>query len=118
MTCCQNLKCKVSSLTDANSGYHNLQCDEKSSYFTMFACHLGRYRYKWLPFGAAPAGDMSQRKIVEIFKDMPKVFGIAYDILVAGYEADGRENNETVQRVLQRCRQDNLKINKDKMCIP
>ena len=53
-----------------------------------FAPQFGRYRYKWLPFGAAPAGDMFQRKIDEIFKDMPNVFGIADDILVAGYEAD------------------------------
>ena len=30
------------------------------------------------------------RKIGEIFKDMPDVFSIADDILVVGYEADGR----------------------------
>ena len=69
-----------------------------------FACQFGRYRYKWLPFGTTPAGDMFQRKIDEIFKDMPNVFGIADDILVAGYEADGRDHDKTVQRVLQRCR--------------
>ena len=57
---------------------------------------------------------MFQRKIDEIFKDMPNVFGTADDILVAGYEADGRGHDETVQRVLQRCRQVNLKLNKDK----
>ena len=33
-----------------------------------FACQFGRNRYKWLPFGAAPEGDMFQRKIDEIFK--------------------------------------------------
>ena len=49
---------KYLSLIDASSGYHNLKLDEKSSYFTMFACQFGRYRYKRLPFGAAPAGDM------------------------------------------------------------
>ena len=73
---------------------------------------IGRYIYKLLPFGAAPSGDMFQRKIDEIFKDMPNVFGIADDILVVGYEADGRDHDETVQRVLQRYRQVNL--NKDK----
>ena len=44
-------------------------------------CQFGRYRYKWLPFGAALAGYMFQRKIDEIFKDIPTVFGIADDII-------------------------------------
>ena len=105
---------KYLSLIDARSGYHNLKLDKKSSYFTMFACQFGSYRYKWLPFGAASAGNMFQRKSDEIFNDMPNVFGIADDILAAGYEAGGKDHDETVQRVLQRCRQVSLKLNKDK----
>ena len=53
---------------------------------------------------------MFQRKIDKIFKDMPNVFGIVGDTLVAGYEADGKDHDETVQRVLQRCGQVNLKL--------
>ena len=60
----------------------------------MFACQFGRYIYKRLPFGAAPAGDMFQRKIDEIFKDMQNIFDIAYDILVAEYEADGKDHDK------------------------
>ena len=71
-------------LIDVSSGYHHLKLDEKSSYFTMFMCQFGRYRYKWLPFGAAPTGNIFQRKIVE----MPNVLGIADDILVARYKVD------------------------------
>ena len=67
---------KYLSLIYMSSGYHNLNL---TSYFTMFAFHFGRYLYKWLPFGAAPAGNMFQRKIDEILKDMPNVFGIADD---------------------------------------
>ena len=59
-------------------------------------------------------GQHVKRNIDEIFKDMPIMFGIADDILVAGYEADGKDHDETVWRVLQRCRQVNLKLNKDK----
>ena len=100
---------KYISLIDVSSGYHNLKLDEKSPYFTMFQCQFGRYRYKWLPSGAAPAGNVFQRKIDEIFKDMPNVFGIADDILVMGYEADGRDHDEAVKSMLQRCSQVNLK---------
>ena len=50
------------SLIDASSRYHNLWLDEKSSYVTTFMCLFGRYRHKWLPFGAALAGNMFQWK--------------------------------------------------------
>ena len=57
---------------------------------------------------------MFQWKIGEIFNDIPNVFGITDDILVVGYEDDGRDPNKTVQKVLQRCREVNLKLNKDR----
>ena len=59
------------SLIDVSFGYHNLKLDKRSSYLTTFACQFGRYRYKWLPFGAAPAGDRFQWKIDERCKDLP-----------------------------------------------
>ena len=49
-----------------------LKLDQRLSYLTKFACQFGKYRYKRLPFGRAPAGHMFQRKIDEIFKDLPK----------------------------------------------
>ena len=55
---------------------------------------FGRYRYKRLPFGVAPTGDMFQCKIDEIFKDLPNAFGIADDILVVGYNADGKDHDK------------------------
>ena len=78
-----------------------------------FACQFGRYRYKNLPFGAASASDIFQRRIDEIFNDMPNVFGIADDNLAVEYKDDGKDHEETVQKVLQRCREVNLKLNKD-----
>ena len=54
------------SLIDASSGYHHLRLDV-SSYLMTFGCQFGRYRYKLLPFGVAPAGDMFHQKIDEIF---------------------------------------------------
>ena len=66
-----------------SSGHHSLKLDERSSYLTTFANKFGRYRYERLPFGAAPTGDMFQRKIDEIFKDL---FDIANDSLVLGYD--------------------------------
>ena len=102
------------SIIDVSLGYHNLKLDKQSSYLTIFACPFGRYRYKHLPFGAAPAGNMFQHKIDEIFNDMPNVFGIADGILVIGYDKDGTDHNKAVNKVLRWCQDVNLKLNKDK----
>ena len=53
-------------------------------------------------------------EIDEIFKVLPNVFGIADDLLVVGYDADGKEHDETLWMVLQIYRQVTLKLNKDK----
>ena len=63
--------------------------DERSSNITTFVCQFGRYRCKRLPFGVVLTGDMFQCKIDEIFKNLPKVFHIAGNILVVGYYTDG-----------------------------
>ena len=102
------------SIIDVSSGYHNLKLDKQLSYLTMFACPFGKYRYKHLPFGLVPAGDMFQYKIDEIFNDIPNVFGIADNILVIGYDKDRTDHNEAVYKVLRQCQDVNLKLNKEK----
>ena len=102
------------SIINVSLGYHNLKLDKQSSYITMFACLFGRYRYQHLPIRRVPAGDMFQCKIDEIFNDMPKVFGIADNILVIGYDKDGTDHDEAVYKVLRQCKDINLKLNKDK----
>ena len=86
----------------------------KSSYVTTFACQFGRYKFKQLPFGAAPVGNMFQYKIDEMFNDMPNIFGIGDDILIIGYDNDGTDHDEAVHKVQQRCKEVNLKLNKEK----
>ena len=43
-------------------------------------------------------------KIDKLFKDLPNVFGTADDILVVGYDDDGKDHDEIIQKVLQICR--------------
>ena len=45
---------------------------------------------------------------------MPNVFGIADDNLFAGFDEQGQDYDETVEKILWLCRQANLKLNKDK----
>ena len=102
------------SITNVSSGYHNLKLDMQSSYLATFTCPFGRYRYKHLPFGATPVGNMFQHKIDKIFNDMPNVFGIADNIFVIGFNKDGVDHDEAVYIVLRQCQDINLKLNKDK----
>ena len=53
-------------------------------------------------------------KIDETLKDLCNVFGIVDDILVVGYDSDGKDHDETLWQVIQICRNVNLKLNKDK----
>ena len=49
---------------------------------------------------------MLQQKIRKIFKDLPNVFGIEDDILIAGYDADGRDHDRTLRHIIQICLQE------------
>ena len=59
-------------------------------------------------------GDMFQWKIDEIFSDMPNIYGIADDIWVIGYEDNGTYHDTVVHKVVQRCEEVNVKLNKEK----
>ena len=43
---------------------------------------------------------MFQKKIDGLFNDIPNVCGIADDILIAGFDADGRDHNVRLEQVL------------------
>ena len=71
-------------IIDAGTGYQNMKLDERSSCITTFACQQ----------------DMLQRTIDKIFKDLPNIFGITDDILVVGYDRDGKDHNDKLQSIL------------------
>ena len=60
-------------LVDTSSRYNNLKLN-KNSYLTSFPCPFDRYWYILLPFGTAQAGDMFQKKVHELFNDIPYNF--------------------------------------------
>ena len=57
---------------------------------------------------------MLQKKIDKSFIGMPHVFGIADDILIAGFNEQGKNHDETFEKVLWVWRQENLNLNKEK----
>ena len=76
---------------DVSSGSHSLKLYEQSSYLTIiFFGPSGKYRYKQLPFGVEPTGDMFQRKIDKTFNAVLNILGIADNILITGFGELGR----------------------------
>ena len=92
---------KYLTLIDTISEYHNLKLDEKLSYLMTFCHQFGRYRYMRLPFGPAPSGDIFQRKIDKIIRELPNVFDIADDILIVDFNNNKADHDRTANRVLQ-----------------
>ena len=99
-------------IIDASSVYHNLKLNKKSLYLTMFACQFIRYRFTRLPFGVAPAGVVFQPKINKVFKVLPNVFHITDDVLIVGYDANGRDHDRTLRCLIQLYCSENLKLKK------
>ena len=52
-----------------------------------------------------------------MFKELPSVFGIATDILILGYDVDGKDHDRTVRWVMQICCWASLRLNKIKCCF-
>jgi hypothetical protein len=105
------------SILDARSGYWNIALDEESSLLTTFNTPFGRYKYNRLPFGLNVAQDVFQRKIDETFGDIPGCFGIADDLVIAGWREDGTDHDETLHTVLQRARNTGTRFNDEKMVV-
>ena len=51
--------------------------------------------------------DMFQKKTDELFNGRSNMFGIADDILIASFDEQGKDHNETL-KILCVCRQTNL----------
>ena len=60
---------------------------------------------------------MFHYKKYKIFKELPNVLGIADDILVEGYDTNGRGHKRTLRQVMQTCHKENLKLNKNQWCF-
>ena len=112
----QLAEAKIFSVLDAKDGFHQVKLEEGSSYLTTFWTPYGRYRYLRMPFGISSAPEEFQRRMHLIVEGLPGVAVIADDILVYGcgseYIADHDAN---LRRLLQRARENNLKLNKKKL---
>ena len=108
---------KFFTILDARSGYWNIKLDQESALLTTFNTTYGRYCFNRLPMGIKCAQDVFQKKVDETFGDIPGVFGIADDLIVAGFKDDGSDHDATLRTVLERARECGTKFNQEKMVV-
>ena len=96
-------KAKVFSVLDAKSGFWQVPLDEASSRLTTFNTPFARYHWLRMPFGICSAPEEFQKRMNDTFGDLKGTAVIADD--------------RNLRIVLQRARDGNLTLNKDKVCL-
>ena len=104
---------------DAKNGFWQVQLDTESSMLTTFETPWGKYRWLIMPMGIAPSPEEFQRRLNNTIRNLDGVLAAADDILIYGVgdteEEAIRDHDRKLTAFMERCREKNLKINRDKM---
>uniref|UniRef100_A0A3P9LFC2 ribonuclease H n=1 Tax=Oryzias latipes TaxID=8090 RepID=A0A3P9LFC2_ORYLA len=106
---------KYFSVLDANQGFWQIKLDDESSRLRTFNTPIGRYRFLRLPFGISSAPEVFQRAVAQMIEDLDGVVNIIDDLLVWGDSKE--EHDDRLRKLLDRARQYNLKLNRNKCFI-
>ena len=104
---------------DAKNGLWHVQLDEDSSFLTTCETPFGKCRWLCMPFGVSPAPEEFQRRIDVVLHGLQSVVAVHDDIIVWGKGSTDQEASEdhdnNLGQLLQRCREVNLKLNREKV---
>ena len=103
---------KVFSKLDANHGYWQIPLDRASQLLTTFNTPFGRYCYTRLPFGISSAQEVFQKRMYQLFGDLPGVETDIDNMLIHGRTEE--EHQQRLTAVLKRCQEVHLTLNKEK----
>ena len=112
-------KVKIFSVMDAKDGFLQVRLTPESAKLTTFHTPFGRYKWKRMPFGISSAPEEFQRQLQDIIEGLEGIKIIADDILIIGQgdtEEDAiQDHDRNLIKLLIRCRERNLKLNKSKI---
>lgn len=106
---------KLFSVLDANQGFWQIKLDDDSSKLCTFNTPIGRYRFLRLPFGISSAPEVFQRAVAQMIEGLDGVVNIIDDLLVWGDSKE--EHDHRLKKLLDRTREFNLKLNKNKCFV-
>ncbi|XP_018397777.1 PREDICTED: uncharacterized protein K02A2.6-like [Cyphomyrmex costatus] len=99
----------IFTILDLSNGFWQLELDRKSSDLTTFMTPFGRYRWNRVSFGISSAPEMFQRKMVQIFGDIPGVQIYFDDLAITGLCL--AEHDRALTTVLDGARKNGFKFN-------
>lgn len=97
---------------DAAQGFWQIKLDEKSSKYCTFNTPFGRYRFLRMPFGIISASEIFHRAMDNMLEGLEGVRCYVDDVVIWG--STQQEHNERLKKVLQRIRENGLKLNRVK----
>ena len=100
---------------DLSSGYHQVQIAEESRDLFSIILPQGKFRFCVLPQGSSPASDLFNIVTDTNIRNEPGHYKNVDDILTAA--KDVMELEKRLRRLLQICREKNIKLNVDKFDI-
>lgn len=103
------------STLDAKQSFFQVKLHNSSTSLCTFNTAFGRYKFLRMPFGISSASEIFHKKLYEFFDDIDGVILFVDDLLVFG--PTRQVHDERLRRVLQRCREINIKLNKNKCKI-
>ncbi|XP_063371511.1 uncharacterized protein K02A2.6-like [Cydia amplana] len=96
---------------DLSQAYAQFELDESKKY-TVINTHKGLFMYNRLIYGLASSPGIFQRKLEQLFADMPRVGVFLDDLIITG--VDDRSHIDTLHEVFERLRKYGLRVKKDK----
>ena len=99
------------SMLDLNHAFHQMELDEESSKLFVFTTPFGLYRFKRLVQGISPASAECHETLRKVLSGISGVVQIKDDWTVHG---KGEEHDVRLEQVLQRCREYNITLRKEK----
>jgi len=106
---------KIFSVVDARNGFHQIALSEESQLLTTFITPFGRYVYKRLPFGLTSSAEIFHKTMVDKLQGLDGIEIYIDDILV--HAETKAEHDIRLKNLLVRCKEINLKLNKEKSQI-
>ena len=99
------------SVLDLKHAFHQFEIDEESRKLFVFTTPFGLYRYKRLVMGTPPASAECHSKLAKVLEGLEGVVQIKDDLVIYG---KGRQHDERLRKVLQRCMDFGLTLRKEK----
>ena len=110
---------RVFTKVDCRNGYWQVKLDEASSILTTFNTPFGRFKWKRMPFGISPAGEIFQQRLDQAIDGLDGVRTVADDILITGngitMQDAAADHDEKLKKLFERCRAKQIKLNSDKI---